>query len=180
MAISSASSLGCPVVTGNVVVPASVRGQWTTLISNVEATAESATVLLRPLSATSSYIVPLRVGGSCTRFFARMKSTAGGAVATSPVIRFYGLYGSVYAGTGAFVDDDTTYSLRLDNADANAAGVTVTASIAAQLRDANYEYTDIVPDLDGWDLMGCDYLIALIETAASITGSGVLQVMALN
>ena len=95
------------------------------------------------------------------------------------MVRFYGVYGG-YTGTGAFPDDATAYTLRLDNVDANAAGVTMTAAIAAQLRDTSFEYTDIMPDLTGWDLMGCDYLIALIETAASITGSGTLQVMALN
>lgn len=179
MAIATATSLGAPVVTGGVVVPASVRGQWTTICSNVEATAESAGVLLRPLSATSSYIIPAKVGGSCTRFYVRMQYTVGTTVGTNPVFRFYGVYGALTS--GSFLDDGTVFAIRLDSADCNAAGVTITASTGAQIRDTTYEYTDISPDLTGWDLMGCDYVIALIETAGSITsGTGILQAMALN
>jgi hypothetical protein len=178
MAISTPSSLGCLIDQGKVVCPISVKGSWTDICSNVEATAESSAVLLRPFSATSSYIVPGTVSVG-TRLVVRMKYTAGTTVGTNPVFRFYGVYGKF--DNGAFADDGTVYALRIDNADANATGVTITASTGAQIRDTTYEYTDPLPDLTGWDLMGAHYVLALIETAGSITsGTGTLQAMVLN
>lgn len=181
MAISTASSLGAPIVHGSVVVPVSVRGQWTTIISNVEASAET-TALLEPLSATSSYIVPLRVGAG-TRLCIRMAYTAGATVVTDPVVRLYAVYGE--PSSGVFADDGTIHAERIDSFDANDAGITVTSATGSQLVDTTYEYTNTQPGVDdgsaGYDLKGAWYVIALIETAASITaGTGVLQAKLLN
>jgi hypothetical protein len=180
MAISAATSLGTPITTGTVVIPGSCRGQWTDIISNIEASAESAGVLLRPLSATSSYIVPAQVVVG-TRIKFRMKYTAGATVGTNPVVRIYAMCGSL-TNAGLFNDDGTVFTERIDNADANAAGLTITSATGSQLRDTAYEYTDTYPaDLTAYDLQGAWYVFALIETAAAITaGVGTLQAQALN
>lgn len=179
MAISTAVPIGTPILTGQVVIPGSVRGQWTDIISNIEATAESAGVLLRPLSATSSYIVPLRVTVG-TRIKFRMKYTAAATVTTNPVVRLYAMCGEL--SSGVFNDDGTVFTERLDNADANAAGLTFTSATGSQLRDTAYEYTDTYPtDLTAYDMQGAWYVFGLIETAAAITaGVGTLQAQVLN
>lgn len=180
MAISGPTSLGALAVTGNVVYPASVRGSWTTIISDLEATAETAAVLLRPKSAVSSYIIPARLPGLGTRVQIRARYTAGATITTSPVVRLFTIDGDIN-GSGAFTDDETQQFQRIDNADGNAAGVTVTCSSGADIRDTTYAYSDILPDLTGYDCLGGAWLIALIETAGNIsTGTPILQARVLN
>lgn len=178
MAIAAATSAGGVTPTGRVVYPASVQGHWSTIITDLEATAET-TALLRPQSAVSTYITPVVLGGNCTRFLVRARYTDSATITTNPVVRIYGGYYDVRE--AGLVDDGTKHCLRLDNVDSDATGLTVTMDEDDDLRDTTYAYSDCVPDLDGIDAKGAWFIWALIETAGNVgTGTPILQIMPLN
>ena len=168
--------LGCGLESGAITYPASVKAQWTTVHGNLSDTAETATVLLRPATYASAFVYPARIHHSATRIsiMARYKQ-ATSMVTTTPVVRIYGIWGAdtvVNASTGAIADDGTAIIRRLDNGASNGAGITLTLTTAAaadKMRDTTYRYSDEY-DITGVDLRGAKWLLALTETAASISG----------
>lgn len=180
MALGSETSIGTPIhAGGGLVYPCSVRGQPTLIHSDLTQTANTGAELLRPLSATTSYIVPAHLR-SGTRISVWARYLRASTVTTNPVVRLYAVYGSL--SSGASVDDGTVQWRRIDNSDANATGITLTISSGADGRDTTYAYTDEMPSTTvGYDAKGAWYILALVETAAVVSaGSVQLYAMALN
>lgn len=173
--MGAVATSGCEIVSGDVTFPASVKAQWVTLHGNLSDTAESATVLLRPATYASAFVYPMRIHAAATRIsiMARYKQGTS-TVTTSPVVRIYGIWGadSVVTPAGVISDDGTAIIRRLDNGSSNNAGITLTLTTAAaadKIRDTTYRYSDEY-DITGVDLRGAKWLLALTETAASISG----------
>ncbi len=156
--------------------PASVKGDWTVVHANLSAAAESSTVLMRPSSYSNANVYPARIHPAATRVTLMARyDDAVSTVTTSPVIRVFGVYGPDDAVSAAGVIDETKAIVRrLDNADSNAAGITLTLETAASagcIADGTYLYSnELASSLDGIDLRGAKWLLVLTETAASISG----------
>jgi len=150
----------------------SVKGFWFVCHDNLEAAAET-TGLLQPFGITTSSFHWVKVPDGATRVLVRARNDAAATTfTTSPVVRIIGMDG-VPTDAGSFSGTAGNANFgeptRLDNADANAAGVTLTLAATTNLEDASYEYGD-PPDLTGYDLKGCSYVGMVVETAANVTG----------
>lgn len=170
-----------PAQSGPNVTVASVKGSWITANDDAE-TAQSATDLLVPAGIDDSVFHWIVVGPGATRALIRARALVGATVTTDPVVRLIGAYGKINA-DGSFANDGTVKFLRLDNADANAAGLTLDliSSGANTLRDATYQYSDVLPSLDGVDLKGAHYVGVAVETAANVnTGTVQVELLLLN
>ena len=161
-----------------IVLPGSGRSSWHTIHTDLTAAAESASILLRPLTfANTTNVRIIEVPEGVTRFFARGQYPQASTLTTNPVVRFYGIDGPDLATTNTLLDDGSYQWLRLDNADSGSAGLTISLDTTNDGRDTTYKYTDCVPDLTGIDLQGCRWLLALGSTAAVISaGALALQV----
>ena len=169
-------------------VIASARGNWVTVNDDAE-TAQSATMLLRPASITDSTFHWMEVRDGATRCLVRARQAVGATVTTSPVIRVIGAYGTSIASDGSWPNTSAAaiagdpLFLRLDNADWNAAGLTLTlvTSGTGLNRDNDYAYTDVMPDLTGIDMKGCSWVGVMVETAANVSAGTVpIQILLLN
>lgn len=182
--MAAATSLGAEMQGGDVTYPASVKGSWTIIHSNLVTAAESATILKSP-ATYGGPAVPARVHPATTRLLVMARyATATTAVATSPVVRLYAVYGpdaSFDAGTGAFLNNGTVIFRRIDSGTSTGTGITLTLTTAAtadKICDATYRYSDCY-DIAGTDLLGAKWILALTETAASVTGSTTIELMAM-
>lgn len=167
-------------VPGQVVYPASAGGTWITANDDAE-TAQAGTDLLRPAAIDDATFHWVKVGSGATRVLVRAKFAVAAVVTTDPVVRVLAAYGEPDT-IGAFADDGTVKFLRLDNQDANAAGVTLDliTSGASGLRDTTYGYSDPY-DLTGFDLKGADYVGIAVETAsATDTGTVAIELLFIN
>lgn len=170
---------------GTLSVPTSVQSDWVVAHQALTATdAAEGTALLRPFTFAGTSVMILEVSPHVTRFIPRARYPQASTLTTNAVVRFYGVNGigpvQSAAGVWSFADDGTNEALRLDNADANAAGITFTLSATADLRDTTFAYTD-PPDLTGYDLKGARWLLCLPETKAVISaGTMTLRVKGLN
>lgn len=168
--------LGCSPDGLTLTAPASVKGDWTVVHANLSATAESSTVLMRPSSYSNANVYPARIHDGATRVTLMARyDDAVSTVTTSPVVRVYGIFGPENAVSEAGVIDETKAIVRrLDNADSNAAGITLTLETLASagtIQDGTYMYSnELASSLDGIDLRGARWLLVLTETAASISG----------
>lgn len=180
MAIGGFLGANPSVVSGRCVVNASANGDW--IVANDDAeTAQSATDLLRPAAIDDSVFHWVKVGPNATRVLVRARQAVGATVTTSPVVRIIGAFGSI-ASDGTFADDGTVRFLRLDSADWNATGVTLTlvSSGTGLNRDTSYAYTD-VSTLDGYDMKGANYIGIAVETAANVnSGTVPIEVLFIN
>lgn len=182
MAIGTVAAGSVPVL-GQVVYPSSVRGRWVTLNSNAKTAVANASDLLTPTAVVASQAFWTKVPEAATRVLIRHAYT--GTAGTDPVVRLIGAYpvadliGVTTANQFSATATDTDYAtyLRLDNVDQNAAGVT--------LADAN-PWTDgtnkrgAPPNLTGYDLLGCSYVTALIETASATVTLSWIEGLFLN
>lgn len=182
--MAAATSLGAEMQGGDVTYPASVKGSWTIIHSNLVTAAESATILKSP-ATYGGPAVPARVHPATTRLLVMARyATATTAVATSPVVRLYAVYGpdaSFDAGTGAFLNNGTVIFRRIDSGTSTGTGITLTLTTAAtadKICDATYRYSDCY-DIAGTDLLGAKWILALTETAASVTGSATVELVAM-
>ena len=178
-----ATTAGPILVTNQTVYPASVRGRWVTLNDDAKTVVASANDLLRPTLVVSSLVHWCKVPESATRILIRHAYT--GTAGTDPVVRLIGAYpvtdaiglttANQFSETSTAADY-ATY-LRLDNVDQNAAGVT--------LADAT-PWTDgtnkrgAPSTLAGYDLLGCSYVTALIETASATVTLSWIEGLFLN
>lgn len=172
MAIGLARHANTTAPAGPIVYPASAGSTW--IIANDDAeTAQASTDLLRPAATDDATFHWVKAGPGCTRVLVRARQAVAATVTTSPVVRVMGAFGDP-DGDGAFADDGTVRFLRLDNADFNATGVTLTlvSSGTGLNRDTTYAYTD-VSTLDGYDLKGSQYVGILVETAANVNSGTV-------
>lgn len=161
----------------------SAKGTWVQAWANAN-TAASSAELYAPLSMTGK-VTPIKLGANVTRLLirGRIPGTTS-AVATSPVVWVYGVWPS----SGAPDSIDSGIIARVDNADQDATGLTLTfqASPTASnsptqtIDGVEYHYSDIV-SLDGTDMKGATWALVVVATAASTTdsGSGVADVQVL-
>ncbi len=159
---------------GDITYPASVKGAWVVAHDNLSATAESSTVLMRPSSYSNTSVHPLWVHDAATRVTLMARyDDAVSTVTTSPRVRVYGVYGPDNAVSEAGVIDETKAIVRrLDSADSNANGITLTLETAASagcINDGTYLYSNEY-DTTGIDLRGAKWLLVLTDQAASISG----------
>lgn len=172
MAIGSMLRAGVSTI-GQIIHTASIKGKWIVCHDNLEATAETAAVLLKPYSAVTTTLHWVKVPDGATRVMIRAKNDAAATTfTTSPAVVIMGAYGTPNdAGefSGTVADAHYARFLRLDTADSNGAAVTLTLAATGNQEDASFEYSD-VPTLDGYDLKGCDYVAMLVQTAANVTG----------
>lgn len=170
-----------------VVTVASARGNWVVINDDAE-TAQSATDLLRPAAIDDAVYHWCEVRDGATRCLVRARMAVGATVTTSPVVRLVGAYGQItsdgsFPNTSAAAVARNPLFLRLDSADWNAAGFTLTlvTSGTGLNRDNDFAYTDIMPDLDGYDLKGANYVGIMVETAANVdTGTVLVEILLLN
>lgn len=173
----------------NVMMPASGGGTWVVVNDNAE-TAQSSTDLLRPAAIDDSTFHWCKVGDGATRCLVRARMTAdSNTVAQDPIIRVFGAYGTSINGDGSWPDTSAAATagdprfLRLDNVDWNAAGLTIdlVTDGAGMNRDATYAYSDVVPDLTGLDLKGCQWVGVAVQQAADVsTGTVPIEILFLN
>jgi hypothetical protein len=174
--MGSSIKLGCMNDGLTLTAPASVKGDWAIVHANLSATAESATVLMRPSSYSNANVYPARIHAAATRVTLMARyDDAVSTVTTSPRVRVYGVYGPDDAVSEAGVIDETKAIVRrLDSADSNANGITLTLETAASegcINDGTYLYSnELASSLDGIDLRGAKWLLVLTETAASVSG----------
>ena len=142
-------------------------------------TAQSAGELLQPASISSTLLRWVKRGADITRVVVFAAQPVGATVTTSPIVRVIGAFG--VDGSEVSPSNDGTFSntgsvrfVRLDNAQASAAGMTLTLSSSGAnlMRDASRAYTNPAPDLDGIDLRGCDWFAVLVQTAAAYSAGG--------
>lgn len=174
---------------GSVVHVASTQSGWTVANADLQ-TADSATNLLKPQLATRAAVRWIEVPQTATRVLIRGRNMAAMSATGTPaaVVRIIGVSGGAPDRTLASTATTSPWSttpggtngydgfMRLDNADAGAAGVTLTFATTGNLEDGTYEYTDL-PDLTGYDLKGCSHVSVLVETACAVTGSAVVEAM---
>lgn len=182
MAAEVKLSAGIPA--GNVTYPASVTGNWTIIHNNLVTAAESATILKSP-ATYGGPAAPAAVSPATTRLLIMARyATATTAVTTSPVVRLYAVYGpdaSFTPSTGTFLNDGSVIFRRIDSATSTGTGITLTLTTAAtadKICDATYRYSECY-DIAGTDLIGAKWILALTETAASVTGSTTIELMAM-
>lgn len=180
-----------PDTTGLVSTGSTQVVNWVTAHDDVEASASSAAELIRPLSVTSANVHAVKVPPGATRVMVRVRWTAAGAVTTSPIIRGYGVFGTINSPTATtlpnwFADDGTVTVVRIDRNATGAGGVTVTLDATNDLRDTTYSYSaNAIHTDDGtpwFDCKGAPYVFFLCSTAGNVAGAqtAVLQVAFLN
>jgi len=162
--------------------PGAIQSQkWQVIHADAEATAESAANLLRPtasgLNASVRYV---KVPEGAVRCQLRAQYGSGATITTSPVLRVFGLVGSLSEAGVATEGDLSVFAQRLD-ATANTTGTTLTCDGTNDIRDGTYQWSQCLENqIDGspWvDLQGCSYVTVLTETAASISTATAVQIV---
>lgn len=173
-----------------VVIAGSARGQWVTINADCKQVQTSAHVLNITGVSSDAYLYWIEVPPGVTRMLLRAKlPVAVTAVTQAPVIRVVGVWraadASAITDAGAVPSDTTILTMRLDNATADATGVTLMATTAAAgvnanvfQNDATYYYGNPI-DLTGYDLLGCDWVAVPVITAMTTTGAGACPIDAL-
>lgn len=154
------------------VYPVSVFGSWITLHSDLEQAADSSTELLQVYNTNNTGFRYVMVPPICTRVLLRCKYTTAGTSPTNAVVKLYGFdyWADPAAGaTTISVDLDGVGIVRLDNASNAAAGVTLTMAASTDVADSTYSYSSL-PDLVGYDLLGCKAIGLIVTTAGALTG----------
>lgn len=160
-----------------VVVGSAKSGAWAVAHADLTATAESAGVLLRPLTTASANVVPIEVPQGAVRVRLVPRYPQASTITTNPYVRLFGVYGALNA-SGWFDDDGTVNFVRLDNP--TGLGVLGTMDSTNDVRDTTYKYGVSIPSpTDGLpyiDCQGARYIFVLVEQAASIS-AGTAQLM---
>lgn len=169
---------------GPIVTTASVKSSWIVCHDNLKATAETSTVLLTPWNTATSAAHWVKIPDACTRVLIRARCLVGiSSVSTQPVVKLYVTDGTPNS-SGAISGTPTASNFgeitRIDNADALAAGLTLTlATTGTNLEDATYAYSDPY-DLTGFDCKGGSYFLMLTSTATNADVAVVGQCRFLN
>lgn len=147
--------------------PGSVLSNWQ-VIHDDTTTTQAAGVVLNPASCTASQVHPATIPAGTTRVLVRGRvDDAATTFTTLPIVKLMGL-------------DANGVPMRLDNANATAAGVTLTFNTTASnnAADGTYLYSDPV-SLTATDLQGNITLYGFATTAAAITDGTTAQAVAL-
>lgn len=163
---------------------ASTQTNWQTVNADLQ-TADTAN-LLKPQLVSRAAVTFLEVPSNATRMLIRGRNLIGMSATGTPtaVIRVFGASNgspSLTSTTTPWGANPTAMNgavwMRLDIADVNAAGLSITfatSAAAVNLEDGTYGYTDPV-DLTGIDLKGCSWICVLVETACAVTGSAAVD-----
>jgi len=160
----------------------SAQGEWVVLCTDAR-TAQSAADLLNPTAiddATNRWVATGMKRGKLAALRARIP-VATTAVATSPIVRVIGGWGTIT--TGAPPTDGTFICARLDASAWTTAGITLTFAASPDVAtdtpsDGTYMYADYYFDTP-LDLLGADFIIAAVSTAGAITASAAIEIMGL-
>lgn len=159
-------------VVGQLVHVASTTGGWVNANADLE-TADTAN-LLQPYNVTRAAVTWIKVPDGATRCKIRGRNEAVMSAAGTPtaVVRVWGANGTPSSSGFSGTPGQANYAefMRLDNADSNAAGISLTFATTGNLEDATWEYTDL-PDLTGYDCQACNYVTVLVETVCALTGA---------
>lgn len=177
MALAKPVSVGAAVVGPSPVVTVSGKGAWRTAVLNATATAQTSGQLQRPLSVTSSNIVPIKLEQNCTRIMVRGVYNADATGGTHAAVAVYGVYGDPLLDSGTAVWDDSATSatavtprvVRLDQANGF---TTLQMDVGADIEDGVSAYT-LPMEVAGSpmiDCLGASWVIVLVQTAAAPTG----------
>lgn len=153
-----------------VTVPGSFRSTW--IQANDDARTAQSTLDVGGITDSTFKWVEVPYGA--TRALIRGRTPAATtATGTDPVVRIIGVYGNLTSNAPA----DGVPVMRLDNADADAAGITVTLDDdgTTVLNDDTWDYHNPTT-LDGYDLKGAWYVGIQVVTAASITASAAVPI----
>lgn len=167
--------------------PGSVKSDWQTAVSNSNATADTAAMLLAPTTSTAATRVPIPAGA--TRVLIRQRASATGVTVTT------------LATVIPIVVDRNGVPTRIDSATLGAAAITVPfdTTLASNYDGANMSGV-VAPDgqagadtsafsygvpttLDGYDMQGGQWLYILRVVASALTGGAAnptIEVLFLN
>jgi len=164
------------------------RGLWLKCHDDLTV-AEAAADLLKPWNVASAEVHWIRIPDDATGVYVGARQAAAvSAVTTSPIVRLYGATGfenadgveeaigdpnSAGAFSGTITDANFAAFNRLDNLDANAAGLTLALATTTLMEDGGFEYSDL-PSLVPYSTMGHKWFGMLVETAANVTGGAVV------
>lgn len=137
--------------------PGSVQADWHIANTDLSATAQTAGQLLNPASVTASQVRPVTIPPGATRALVRLRIDDGCSGNGTPAV-------VVLMGV-----DASGVPVRLDNVDQNATGITLTWT-SGDATDGTYDYSDL-PNLTGYDMLGCKTLYVLVATAGVYTGA---------
>lgn len=197
MAIGSMVSAGAYKGACAPMVPSSVKGRWIICNDDLEQTVPAAP--LNPAGITDASIHWVKVPDWASKVLLSARMTKAATVTTSPVVRLVGAYPSSIGATlnqppdpfsfindnGSFPNDGTIRFMRLDLADSDGTGITLTltSSGAGMMIDAASTakaYAD-PPTITPYDLLGAWYVTMIPVTAANVdTGLVTGELMFLN
>lgn len=178
MAIGQIAS-GSANAPGGQVAQSSVQSGW--VVANTDLQTADTAALLKPYLITRAAFSWVRVPFSCTRVLLKGRNLATMSATGTPgaVVRVIVARGTPDSSGGfSGVPGNAAFAVfdRVDNVDANAAGVTLTFATTTNMEDTVYEYTDPV-DLTGVDLKAGSFVGMLVETACAVTGSAAVDGM---
>jgi hypothetical protein len=154
----------------------SAKGDWQTVHADLKASANSSAELRRPGSVTGTNVSVVLLG-PVTRVFLRAKYDPSATLTTSPVVRIIGAWGKISQANltaGTLPDDASVRYMTIASAQ------TITIATTTDQRDATFAYS-APHSTTGTDMLGADYLIVLVETAANTsTGAVTCEALVIN
>lgn len=159
------------------VVTVSAKGAWRAAVLDATAGSQTSGQLARPLSVTSSNIVPIRLGQNVTRIMVRGAYNADATAGSHASVQVYGVYGDpstdssteVWTDTGTGNTVTTPRIVRLDQTNGATA---LQMAIGTDVRDGSWAYT-LPMEVAGSpmiDTLGASWVLVLVQTAAAPTG----------
>lgn len=159
------------------VATASVKGKWTVMQTDI--TSAAAGFGINALTDADHFWV--RVPDGARALIPAVRTSADhSATVTEPVIRIWGLWGTI--AKGSVQPDDGSTIRRVDAADADAAGITLSLDTNGTTvpNDATYDYKN-PPTWDGYDVRGAEWVLVQVITAGDLTATSAdIQGMFLN
>lgn len=172
------------VPSGGMTYPGAIQSQgWQTIHADAEATAETTHIDRPTSSGLNAGVRYVKVPEGAVRAQIRVQYQTGATVTTSPVVRVYGLNGTLSESGVATEGDGSIWAQRLDSI-SNGTGITLVMDSANDITDGTYQWSAVLENgIDGspWvDLQGSSWVTVLVETAANATGASLIQVKFLN
>ena len=169
------------VPTGEMSYPGAIQSKgWQVIHADAEAAAETTNLLRPTASGLNAAVRYVKVPEGAVRCQLRAQYGSGATVTTSPVVRVFGLNGSLSEAGVATEGDLSVFAQRLDSI-ANSTGTTLACDGTNDIRDGIYQWSQCLENqIDGapWvDLQGSSWVTVLVETAASISTATAVQIV---